>query len=134
MDTDRLVSNGKLNKIASIFRAKKSLQERNRAEGKSELGYEMLYYFLQYTKAKQVQLLREVKLRVLSLDQDLATVRKRLEASTGIGLLDPTTGGKPPWETNKPKLCVCVYCFEADLFFYCFDSKWRIQSSSRPSN
>ena len=81
----------------AIFRAKRSLQEQQeRTESKGELGYEMMYYFLQYTKAKQVQLLREVKSRVLSLDQDLVTVRNRLEASTGIGLVDPTTGQADP--------------------------------------
>ena len=97
VNVDALKSNGKLDKIASIFRAKRSLQEQQeRTESKGELGYEMMYYFLQYTKAKQVQLLREVKSRVLSLDQDLVTVRNRLEASTGIGLVDPTTGQADP--------------------------------------
>merc|ERR1711929_31652 len=60
--------------------------------GKNELGFEMFYYFLQCTKAKQVQLLHEVKNRVLSLDQDITTVRKRLEEATGIGVYDHSTG------------------------------------------
>ena len=96
VNVDSMTSNEKLNKIASIFRAKRTLQNRSIAASKNELGYEMFYYFLQYTKAKQVQLLREVKSNILSLDQDLSTVRKRLEASTGIGLRDPTTGAPDP--------------------------------------
>lgn len=101
VDVECLRSNGKLSKIASIFRAKKSLQERASAAAhplhtNTEIGYEMLYYFLQYTKAKQVQFLHEVKNKVLSLDQDLTTVKKRLGEATGIGLVDPNTGATDP--------------------------------------
>lgn len=101
VEKDALRRNGKLSKIASIFRAKKDLQTRKLREteglgGKNELGYEMFYYFLQCTKAKQVQLLHEVKNRVLSLDQDITTVRKRLEEATGIGVYDPSTGKTDP--------------------------------------
>ena len=96
VDKESLVSNTKLSKIASIFRAKKNLQTRRQVEHKGELGYEMLYYFLQYSKAKQMKLLHEVKNRVLSLEEDVNTVRKRLEQSTGIGVFDPNTGKTDP--------------------------------------
>jgi E3 ubiquitin-protein ligase RFWD2 len=93
---ESLTSNHKLTKIASIFRAKKNLQVKTQLEHKNELGYEMLYYFLQYSKAKQMKLLHEVKNRVLSLEEDCSAVRKHLEQSK---VLEGAAGGK----TDDPR-------------------------------